>query len=161
MWLELKKVVLPETFATPAEQSAVGKTSSTDLNRRSAILKKLLGIILWQESEEKPVVDVKILRGNLKEILGQQRFDELFVSTSPAKNDIVFEAELSWQHSPNLERETGELLINLEIEIIDEKLSSAIKRIYDTKVGEGNSEDIVLIQKLSMRREELINRRKA
>ena len=161
LWLELKKVVLPETFATPAEQSAVGKTSSTDLNRRSAILKKLLGIILWQESEEKPVVDVKILRGNLKEILGQQRFDELFVSTSPAKNDIVFEAELSWQHSPNLERETGELLINLEIEIIDEKLSSAIKRIYDTKVGEGNSEDIVLIQKLSMRREELINRRKA
>ena len=158
LWLELKKVVVSETTVTSVEQTVQGKTSSTDLNKRSAILKKLLGIILWQESEEKPVIDVKALRANLKEVLGQQKFDELFISTAPTKNDIVFEAERSYQNASNLEREITELLINLEVELIEEKLADPIMK---TKMGEGKLEDVSLIQKLSMRREELINRRKA
>ena len=160
LWAELKKVVVPETSATPVEQPASGKTSSTDLNRRSTILKKLLGIILWQEGEAKPIIDPKVLRINLQEILGPERFNELFASTLPTKNDIVFEAEMSFQHASNLEPEISELLINLEIETIDVKLSDAIKRVYDTKVGEGNSDDITLVHKLSVRREELKNRRR-
>ncbi|MDO8482205.1 MAG: DNA primase, partial [bacterium] len=158
LWTELKKVAMPETSAASVEQPAVGKTSNTDLNRRSAILKKLLGIILWQEGEAKPAIDPKALRTNLQDILGSERFNELFASTLPTKNDIVFEAEMSFQHASNLEREIAELLINLEIETIEEKLSDTIKRV---KAGEGNSEDTILIHKLSVRREELKNRRKA
>lgn len=161
LWAELKKVSVPEISSVVPPESPGGKAPSADSNRQSAILKKLLGIIVWQESEAKSVIDIQTLRDNLKEILGQQKFDELLVSANPAKNDIVFEAEMSYQNSSSMEREVDELLINLEIETLEEKLANAIKRVYVTKAGEGTSEDIALVHKLSIRREELKNRRKA
>ena len=161
LWTELKKISVSETSPVLPRESSGTKPSFIDSNRQSAILKKLLGIILWQESAETSTVSVQTLRTELQKIVGSDRLDEAFKSVEPTKNEVIFEAEMSWERASNLEREIAELLINLEIEVIDRKLADAIKRVYDAKAEEGNSENIALVHKLSVRREELKNLRKA
>ncbi|MBI2476002.1 MAG: DNA primase [Candidatus Taylorbacteria bacterium] len=161
LWTELKKVAAvgepPPTFDF-SEKSKVGGGSNAAVNRQSVIEKKLLGIIYWQEGKAKSAVDLERLRENLGAILGKAIFAELLAASEAIKNDLIFQAELSYEGASNLSHETRELLINLEIETIDEKLEAVMRRVYGEK-ERGSKEDIELIQELSAKKQELKTQR--
>lgn len=90
--------------------------------------------------------------------MGKAIFAELLAASEAIKNDLIFQAELSYEGASNLSHETRELLINLEIETIDEKLEAVMRRVYGEK-ERGSKEDIELIQELSAKKQELKTQR--
>jgi len=154
LWSELKRITVQE----PSRALSRDGSSAPVANRQSVIEKKLLGIIYWQEGKEKATIDLGALRENLMEILGKDVFADLLEKSTAIKNDLIFQAELSYEHASNLNHEISELLINLEIETIDQKLDEVMKRVYGEK-ARGNKDDIELVQRLSAKKQELKTRR--
>lgn len=151
LWTEFKK--LPETESvTPTP--TVNAVEVTNPNRKSVIEKKLLGILFWQEGKDKPSIDLEKFRKNLSEVLGKDVFLELVNNFQSNKNDLIFQAELSYERASNLDHEIEELLINLEIEVIDLKREEVMRRV-DSQKSKSSKEDIELVHKFLLRKEEL------
>ncbi len=175
LWEEMKKVqvmesTVPRSGTVP--QEAISRPLS---NRRSVLEKKLLGILYWQESKGTLMVKPKgklttgfpkgtsaeefeSLREKLESIIGKESLVKLEERLLDNKNTLIFEAELAYDSATNLPHEIDELLINLEIEVIDEKLSEAMKHVYGDQ-SERNKEVMESVGVLSKRKQELKNRR--
>ena len=156
LWAEVKKI--GAAGSGNGTLSAKPISTSANPNRQNAILNKILGIMFWQEGKEKLASDVPALRKKVEEIVGHERYEKILEESAAAKNDLIFQAEVSYEHATNLPHEIEELLINLELEVVDGKLAEAMKRVYGAKGGVGN-DDIVLVQKLSREKQALTLRR--
>ncbi|MSR78735.1 MAG: DNA primase [Candidatus Taylorbacteria bacterium] len=158
LWEEMKKIGVAgvSVAETPMQSISVRNTSG----RKTAIERKIAGIILWQKSKDKPDTDVKKLEDDFVSTVGRERFDELFVETT--KGDLIFQAELSYERATNMSHEIAELILNLEEELIDEKLSIAMQKLYgaerNKEVAEKDSLG-ALIQQLSAKKQDLKTKR--
>lgn len=143
LWTELKNV------KTPIDISAEDKTSERLFlkeERKSVIEKKILGLIYWQESKNPPAIKPEALCLELKEILGASAFDALLARGASVKNDLIFEAELSHHAATNLEREARELMLNLEEEILKDKLTEAMKKLYSAEQTKNQAETAMTLK---------------
>ncbi len=138
LWEELRKVAVE---VGPAPRSGAGQNPAPEnSSRKTAIEKKILGIIYWQESKNSPSEDLAVFKDKLKTILGEERLAELFAASEASKGDLIFEAELSYEKADNLPKEIDELLLNLEEEILKEKLTLAMKKLYNAEKNKAKEE---------------------
>lgn len=82
--------------------------------RAEDLMQHLLGILLWQESEETPRIDIPRLRQALESILGRDSMQDLLDWPETKKNEAVFKAEGVYTNEqgslvPELNRLLGEL----------------------------------------------------
>ena len=70
------------------------------------------------------------------------------------REDLIFEAEVFYGSSENLEKDTGELLINLEEEKINEKLSRKMQELATAKDKEKERHLLEEIQELNKQKHE-------
>ncbi|MEK7575176.1 MAG: DNA primase [Patescibacteria group bacterium] len=157
LWAEFKKISTTNTTQSVNISNTV-PVQTGSFSRRSIIEKKLLGIIFWQEGKEKPTIDILKIRESFSHVVGAEALLVLVESFKATKNDLIFQAELSYEQASNLQHEITELLINLEMETIDQRLEEVMRRVYGQK-AQGSKEDIELIQKLSTQKEKLRTRR--
>ncbi|MSU54965.1 MAG: DNA primase [Candidatus Taylorbacteria bacterium] len=137
LWSELKKISM-STFVPVSDDFKRPEPIKT--GRKSAIEKKIIGIIYWQESMDSSLNLSVEFRGSLKSILGEKRLEELLAATLPNKNDLIFEAELSYDKTSNLKRETDELMLNLEEETLALELSEAMSNLYKAEQAKNQDE---------------------
>jgi DNA primase len=107
------------------------------LYRRDYIERKLLGIALWQKDEK------------LEKTLGE--FSEKY---KDSRSDLIFEAEVFYGNSENLEKDIKELLSNLEIERINEEL---LRKMQELRMIKDKNEEMKLlaeIQELNKKKHE-------
>lgn len=99
-----------------------------DTYRKDAILKKLLGIILWQRTLTEQTVNVEqvlqeislIIRSSVEVILNQ--FEAV-------KEDLIFEAEVFYGKKEELDKDMKEMLYNLKEEYLKEELTIKMKEL--------------------------------
>ncbi|MES2088158.1 MAG: DNA primase [Patescibacteria group bacterium] len=154
LWAEFKKIEVE-----PAIETLQFKTSETaepkKANRKNNIEKKVLGILVWQEAKKSDQkINVSELRKNLVAILGNEQFNLLETANKNNLNDLIFEAELSYDNSLNLKHTIAELLLNLEEEVIDQKLAEAMSLLY-SKENKTHSVHMTSVDTLSRRKQEL------
>lgn len=106
-------------------------SSPAKIFRKDYIHRRILGILFWQKSIDKPVIDIQKTEQQLKEL------QVMSLEERSDKEDLIFEAEVFYKDDLNLERELDELIKNLKEESIKEELS---KKMYELKNIENNKD---------------------
>jgi|TARA_Y100000310_G_scaffold263715_1_gene274064 DNA primase len=88
--------------------------------RRDKIERRLLGIINWQESLKKPLIDTEGLRKSFSRVVGKTRLSELEESTQT--NEDAFRAEIVHRNG-TIDEDIKELINALSVENEKSKLS--------------------------------------
>ena len=102
--------------------------SLAKMYRKDYIERRLAGIAFWKQNNELE----KILGVSLEKYRNE-------------KDDLIFEAEVFYQNSEDLQKEIDHLLTNLETEKINEELSQKMKELHAVK---DKSDEIKLLQEI-------------
>ena len=97
--------------------------------RKDYILRKLLGIILWQKTLKQKTLDVD---GMLKRLADILKITENLVleGSKGSEEDFIFEAEIFYGGDADLRADTEEMISNLEEECLKEKLAGKMRELY-------------------------------
>lgn len=126
IWDDLKKVT-PAVTEEKQEETQREK-NTVQLSRKNSIERKIIGIVLWQETKSAPVLDTKHIKQRLAEIIGSTHAETLS-EHEKHKDELILEAELSYDKSTKLKQETEELLIYLEEDYLKEAFAKALEEM--------------------------------
>lgn len=100
-----------------------------ELLRKDFILKRLLGILFWQENIANSQIDFQFF---LKEVLDILSVDKDFLDKilKDRKEEMIYEAEVFYKEKENIEYEIKNLILNLREEILKEELGKKLKELY-------------------------------
>jgi len=106
------------------------KTNEFLLFRKDYILRRLLGIILWQKSLANKMIETEDIVKQLTGILNTDE-EKLFNKTIGNNEDLIFEAEVFYGNGIDLEKDVGELIRNLAEEELKERLFRKMQELQD------------------------------
>ncbi len=95
--------------------------SRSKIFKKDYIERRLWGIIFWQESLVKPLIDILKSKKEILEILNKKE-EEIKLIWKDSLEDLIFEAEIFYGLNSNLENDFQELVLNLKEEYLREKL---------------------------------------
>ena len=134
---------LAKTETRGSIESQVFETKKhAEVLKRDYILRRLLGIVLWQQSLKEQKIDVAGLIKSIDDIL--QKSVEEILKESTETEELIFEAEALYGENEKIDIEIKELLANLEEESLKEDLA---KKMLDLARAEEN-EDKNLIKEI-------------
>lgn len=99
------------------------------ISRKDNIIRRLLGIVFWQNSLKQSSLDVLELSKEIENIL-EVKIETLLQSTLKDKEDLLFEAEVFYEGKTSLAKEVEELLNNLKTEYLKEELALKMRELY-------------------------------
>lgn len=135
IWDDLKKVKI----STNEQNFINSETKNADSNekrqglRKDSILRRIMGILFWQESKEKPIISIEKTKEKLENIIGDKDFIELFKTMNDAKSELVFEAEVYYGDKQELEKELDNLFLNIKEEYLKINLATAVKELSEAE----------------------------
>jgi DNA primase len=120
------------------------KNNERQVFRKDYIERRLLGIILWQKSLTKRVIDAEKILQDLCSILKIEG-SVLLEQNADSKEDLIFEAEVFYAGDIDLTKDVNELLINLEEEYLKEELFKKMQELhtYEDKKDEAGGRQIL------------------
>lgn len=99
------------------------------ISRRDNLEKRLFGIIFWQEKIEKGIF-IKDVYKELEERIGQEVFSKIYENHLPWKEILAQEAEMWYgDRIKDVPRDLTEMMLNLEEEILNERLILLLDKI--------------------------------
>jgi len=101
----------------------------SNMFRKDYIERRLLGIILWQKTLSKQILDVEKILKELAEILNTEP-NEVFKKTKDNAENLIFEAEVFYGGDVDLENDIEELLSNLKEEYLREELFHKMQELH-------------------------------
>lgn len=111
------------------------------LDKKASILRKLIGIIIWQKTLKKIFVDINEIIKELENMLGKEKFSQIKDSQDNTE-ELLFETEyLYMNNEEGLKDEVGELLNNLKKEHLKEDLEEVLSKLKSAE-EENNSQKI-------------------
>lgn len=122
-----------------AEES-IGK-----IYKKDYILRKLLGIVLWQKTLKNSQLEIDAILKEITEILNITEA-EVFEKVANQKNDLIFEAEVFYGDGIDIKKDSQELLSNLKEEFLKEDLGRKMRELHDAE-KEGDKEKSAKILK--------------
>lgn len=134
IWEDMKKVK-----SVLGEESAGGNGKTLEKNeepqavRKDSILRRIAGILFWQESKDKPFASLDKAKDNLKNIISEKDFNELFQTDKNSKDRLIFEAEVYYGNKETLENDLNNLILNLQEEYLKARLDSAVKELHSAE----------------------------
>ena len=112
----------------------------------NSLVRRILGLLYWQESEKEPTIDVAALR---KEI------EKLGVKGDSPNQELIFEAETFYQNT-DLKKMTTELLLNLEEDVLEDEFRTCMFNMNKSKGKEEEEKKVLLrCQEISKRINEI------
>lgn len=164
LWEDLKRTKLPETpEAISAEEVRGNNPNSKRPLRKSNIEKRLAGIVLWQKTLPRTMVDVEDLETKIKKIIGDSYYQSLLENFEIEKESLIFEAESYFTDEDKLQKEIDELLDNLNDDLLREELSALIIELSQAEIKKKEEEIKEIgkrIENVYMRMRELEGKRK-
>ncbi|MDQ3014938.1 MAG: DNA primase [bacterium] len=97
--------------------------------RKGSIERALFGIIYWQEKQSSAVINLLDIRSALGTIIGTERVKHLEKELEPVKEELIFQAEVSYQQSPHIKQHTDEFVRNLKEEYLKEEFGEAMREL--------------------------------
>lgn len=127
--------------------------------RKDYIERKLLGIILWQETLKEKTLDLSGITKELSEIL-RIKEEVIFEKVKNNKEDLIYEAEVFYENEIDLKKDVLELLVNLKIEYLNEDLTKKIQELNIPNITKEKSNEIIKeISEIKNKIEEIKNGR--
>jgi DNA primase len=102
--------------------------SLTNLHREDYINRKLLGIILWQETLSEKNLNTDEVLKEIEDIL-QIKKEDFLEQFKDSKQDLIFEAEVFYGGGGDIEKDTKELLSNLKEEFFKKQLEDKMREL--------------------------------
>ncbi len=103
------------------------------LSRKDSIERKVLGLIYWQESHDKPTLDVHTLKKRLEKIVGKENWVKLLADSLEKKQELVFESEVIYKGSDKIETEIDEMLRGLETDYLKREFAEVMKALGEAE----------------------------
>lgn len=103
------------------------------ISRKDSIERKVLGIIYWQESREKPILDVHTLKKRLEKIVGKESWDRMLADSVEKKPELIFESEVIYTNSEKIEKEIEEMLQSLEADYLKREFAQVMKTLGEAE----------------------------
>ncbi len=132
------------------------------ISRRESLEKRLLGIIFWKD-KDKTGIDTLNIYKSIEEKIGKDILDKILILYEPFRDALAFEAEMWYGDKiKDISRDMEEIILNLEEEILNERLVLLLDKINQKNVlGEDFDPGPILIdyQKTVERIEKIKNHR--
>lgn len=99
------------------------------LDKKASILRKLMGIIIWQRMQKKVFVDIKNIIKESEDILGKEKFLDINKNQDNTE-ELLFETEYLYiNNEEKLKDEADELLNNLRQECLKEDMEEILSKL--------------------------------
>ena len=108
-----------------APESASSDAAPPEATRLSDRARQALSILLWQEAQKKPEIDVEKYKQAFAEAVGKEEFDALRALPESEQEALRFSAERIYGKSSGFKREVETLLQVIIREKLSEKLAAA------------------------------------
>jgi DNA primase len=138
---DLKKIVSESSSGNSIDN----KDFKNKILRKDYILKRLVGIILWQKNQKKDLTSVE---NELTSLLNLN-FSELLNNFKDNIEDLIFEAEIFYFGQNNLEKEIQELLNNFKEEYLKENLTKEIRELHLAEQEQNEGEVKKILQNIN------------
>ena len=151
IWEDLKRLEKSMQVAegTPAGD---GVNETSPLSRKDSIERKILGIVYWQGSQEKQILDVHVLKKRLEKIMGKENWDRILADSLEKKPEFIFESEVVYKDSEKMAEEIEEMLKGLETDYLKKEFGQVMKALDEAekkKDGAGVTKLLARCQELS------------
>jgi len=150
---------IPEV-ETKDETNVFSDDKETKSTRIDMIKKQLLGILLWQEGLDKPMIDIKKTKKQIEDSLGSDALKDLKEIEVGARQEAVFMAEADYIGGDALKEDIDDLVKNLQIETLKgdyEKALVALREAESNKLEALVSKQLKRCKKLSEKLHTLIS----
>lgn len=119
VWDDLRKI--PRGVTQENELKEGGRRVDEETRKRkNYIMRRILGILFWQEGEKERQIDTDALRLSLISIAGDEYVAKALREYSKEKDEVIFEAESYYSEKSDPSHELEELLLNFEEDILRE-----------------------------------------
>ena len=125
---DLKKI--EQELRYEKKEIAEAEESLTQVHRKDYILRKLLGIILWQKTLKEQSMDVEKISKEIAMILNIAE-DQVLGQAKEEKRDLIFEAEVFYGEDTDVKKDAEELLFNLKEEYLKEELGTKMRELNE------------------------------
>ena len=130
---ELNKVSIEDDTAIDSKNDIVINQQPKELNKKNSIENRIVGIVLWQKSLEKPIINIKSIIIELERILGKEKALHI-IEKNDNMEELLYEIERLYSGDEKLEAEVYELLQNLEREFIKDNLDKVLDELKYAEV---------------------------
>ncbi len=152
LWEDLKKInATVEKVATPLPPAKSHKDSR---------LKKLLGLIFWQEAS-KEKAEIPNLKAELETLIGPSKFNSLLEELKDQQSQLIFEAEVLYKGHGNIKGEAKELLYYVKEDVLKEKFAEAMQELVNAEREKDSAKAAELLQKCREIGDELSKHKKS
>ena len=145
---DLKKIEQELKYETKETETA--KENVEKKFRKDPIERRLLGIAFWQESIKNRTIEPELIFTKL---------DKAKEALKDIKEDLIYEAEVFYLNSENLQKDVDEMLLSIEEEYLNEELVKTMIEFKNLKDKEIEVEILKKIHKINKRKEEIKNSR--
>jgi DNA primase len=131
-------------------------------HRKDNILRKLMGVIFWQNNLKERNIDLDTTLSELGRIL-QISKEEVLGTMKERGEDLIFEAEVFYGGKSNLEKDLAEMLNNLEEELLKEELDNKMRELHQVEEAKDFDQSAVILKEckvLNDRIQAIKNKRK-
>ncbi len=97
--------------------------------RNSKIEDRLFGVLFYEESLSEPRKDLDEIKKKIEAVLGRDAFKVLYEIPEEKKNEKIFEIELLYKNPEHIQKDTDELILNLEEQVLGDRLAHVIAEI--------------------------------
>jgi DNA primase len=151
IWEDLKRLEKSMQVAG-GTSTATPVAEISPLSRKDSIERKVLGIVYWQESQEKPILDVHVLKKRLEKIMGNEIWSKILTDSLEKKPELIFESEVIYKDSEKIADEIEEMLNGLETDYLKREFAEVMKALEEAekkKDGESVTKLLAQCQELS------------
>jgi DNA primase len=102
-----------------------------ETNKRQNIIRKIIGIIVWQETLKERGIDLEKIQKELIAITNDPKIIESI--SQDEKENMLFEADIFYEENPNLEKEIEEFLLRLKKDYLEEEFNKKTKELKEAE----------------------------
>ncbi|MEK7539286.1 MAG: DNA primase [Patescibacteria group bacterium] len=145
---DLKKV--ESELKSETEETKTAKENVEKKLRKDPIERRLLGIAFWQESMHNRIIEPELIFTKISK--AKEIYKDL-------KEDLIYEAEVFYLNSENLQKDVKEMLLNIEEEYLNEELVQKMIELKNLKDKKMEVEILRKINEINKKKEEIKNSR--
>ncbi len=135
----------------------VTNVSETEMTRADYILKKLIGIILWQKSIVPKDDEIDKKEREMMDIVGEGKYFLLREILKDKKDSLIFEAEATFQGTQKVVNYLDELILDLKETVLKDNLNNTIIRLKKAENIEDQNEIVLCLRLCQEISQELVN----
>src|SRR3989344_3249874 len=151
VWEDLEKAVRDKNAETPEAKSEV--TSRNTHEKKNAVERRLMGIVYYFEAKNRE--QGSVFTDRIIKTIGKENYSILQTTYGSIKDELLFEAELTYGSGPPGDGDMEELLANFKEDYIKQKFTHAMTELAKAEKNKDTEKIKTLLHQCKVLSEEL------